>query len=204
MKKILVINPKGGCGKTTIATNLASYYALWGVPVALIDYDPQKSSLEWLDNRTSDLGAIAGVDGSRGRIGIDKSMRRVVLDAPARCSNQQLQKLFKLADVALIPVLPSPIDIRATRHFVSELASEKILQHARIGLVGNRVRENTLIYSNLQSFLKNLDIPLISSLRDTQNYIRAAEGGFGVFELPPYQAEKDIEQWRPLINWIEG
>jgi chromosome partitioning protein len=204
MKKILVINPKGGCGKTTIATNLASYYALWGVPVALIDYDPQKSSLEWLENRTSDLGPILGVDGSRGRIGIDKTMRRVVLDAPARCSNQQLQKLFNLADVALIPVLPSPIDIRATGHFIAELASERILQNARIGLVGNRVRENTLIYNNLQKFLKNLDIPLISSLRDTQNYIRAAEGGFGVFELPPYQAEKDIEQWRPLINWIEG
>ncbi len=204
MKKILVINPKGGCGKTTIATNLASYYALWGVPVALIDYDPQKSSLEWLENRTTDLGHISGVDGSRGRIGIDKSMRRVVLDAPARCSNPQLQKLFNLADVALIPVLPSPIDIRAAGHFITELASQNILQNSRIGLVGNRVRENTLIYSNLQKFLKNLDIPLISSLRDTQNYIRAAEGGFGVFELPPYQAEKDIEQWRPLINWIEA
>jgi len=204
MKKILVINPKGGCGKTTIATNLASYYALWNVPVALIDYDPQKSSLEWLENRTSDLGPIAGVDGSRGRVGIDKSMRRVVLDAPARCTNQQLQKLFKLSDVALIPVLPSPIDIRAAGLFIQELASEKILPNAKIGLVGNRVRENTLIYNNLQKFLKNLDIPLISSLRDTQNYIRAAEGGFGVFELPPYQAEKDIEQWRPLINWIEG
>jgi len=204
MKKILVINPKGGCGKTTIATNLASYYALWNVPVALIDYDPQKSSLEWLENRTSDLGPILGVDGSRGRIGIDKTMRRVVLDAPARCSNQQLQKLFNLADVALIPVLPSPIDIRATGHFIAELASERILKNARISLVVNRVREDTLIYNNLQKFLKNLDIPLISSLRDSQNYIRAAEGGFGVFELPPYQAEKDIEQWRPLINWIEG
>lgn len=203
MKKILVINPKGGCGKTTVATNLASYYALWDVPVALIDYDPQKSSLDWLANRTSDLGQISGIDGSRGRINIDKSIRRVVLDAPARCGIQQLRKLFELADVVLIPVLPSPIDIRATGHFVAELISEKVIKKAKIGLVGNRVRENTLIYSNLQKFLKKLKIPLISNLRDTQNYIRAAEGGFGVFELPPYQASKDIDQWRPLINWIE-
>jgi chromosome partitioning protein len=203
MKKILVINPKGGCGKTTVATNLASYYALWDVPVALVDYDPQKSSLDWLANRTSDLGRISGVDGSRGRVKFDKSIRRAVLDAPARCSNQQLRKLFELADVALIPVLPSPIDIRATGHFVAELISEKMIKKAKIGLIGNRVRENTLIYSNLQKFLKKLNIPLVSSLRDTQNYIRAAEGGFGVFELPPYQASKDIDQWRPLINWIE-
>lgn len=203
MKKILVINPKGGCGKTTIATNLASYYALWDVPVALIDYDPQKSSLDWLSNRTSDLGQISGIDGSRGRVNMDKSIRRVVLDAPARCAHQQLKKLMELADVALIPVLPSPIDIRATGYFIAELVSEKMTKKAKIGLVGNRVRENTLIYNNLKKFMKKLDIPLISSLRDTQNYIRAAEGGLGVFELSPSQASKDIDQWRPLINWIE-
>lgn len=204
MKKILVINPKGGCGKTTIATNLASYYALWEVPVALIDYDPQKSSLDWLANRASDLGEIKGIDGSHGRTSIDKAMRRVVLDAPARCGKQQLNRLLDLADIALVPVLPSPIDIRAVGHFVAELTAEKMLKKAKIGLVGNRVRENTVIYNNLQRFMEKLNIPLVSSLRDTQNYIRAAEGGFGVFELPPYQASKDIDQWRPLINWIEA
>lgn len=204
MKKILVINPKGGCGKTTIATNLASYYALWNVPVGLIDYDPQQSSLEWLAHRTRDLGPIAGVDASSGRLSIDKSLRRVILDAPAQSNHNQILKLFGLADIALIPVLPSPIDIRATGRFVAQLADDNILKHTKIGLIGNRVRENTLIYNELQKFLKKLDVPLITSLRDTQNYIRAAEGGFGVFELPPFQVEKDIEQWRPLINWIEG
>ncbi len=203
MKKILVINPKGGSGKTTLSTNLASYYALWEVPVALIDYDPQQSSLAWISARGNEFNPIIGIDGSHGRVGIDKDIRRVVMDAPARCSKQQLNRLFNLADVVVIPVLPSPIDIRAAGHFVGELTVDNMLNLAQIGLVSNRVRENTLIFNNLKKFLKKLDLPMITSLRDTQNYIRAAEGGFGVFELPPYLAEKDIDQWRPLINWVE-
>ena len=203
MKKILVINPKGGCGKSTLVTNLASYYALWEVAVAIIDYDPQQSSLDWIAARGKDLNPIIGIDGSHGRVGIDKEIRRVVLDAPARTSTSQLNRLFNLADVVVIPVLPSPIDIRAAGHFIGELTAANMLKQAQIGLVGNRIRENTLIFDNLKKFLRKLDIPMITNLRDSQNYIRAAEGGFGVFELPPHLAEKDIEQWRPLINWIE-
>ena len=203
MKKILVINPKGGSGKTTLSTNLASYYALWEVPVALIDYDPQQSSLAWISARGKEFNPIIGIDGSHGRVGIDKDIRRVVMDAPGRCSKQQLNRLFNLADVVVIPVLPSPIDIHAAGQFIGELTVDNMLNLAQIGLVSNRVRENTLIFNNLKKFLKKLDLPMITSLRDTQNYIRAAEGGFGVFELPPYLAEKDIDQWRPLINWIE-
>ena len=203
MKKILVINPKGGCGKTTMATNLSSYYALWDVPVALVDYDPQRSSLDWVAQRSNELGPITGVDGSRGRINIDKQIKRVIMDAPARSSKQQILKLFDLADVVLIPVLPSPIDIRAAGSFIGQLTADKLLKKAKIGLVGNRVKENTLIFANLQKFLNKMDVPLVTSIRDTQNYIKAADGGFGIFEMPPYQAEKDIEQWRPLINWIE-
>lgn len=204
MKKILVMNPKGGCGKTTISTNLASYYALWEVPVALIDYDPQRSSLDWMEKRGSDLGAIHGIDGSRGRVNVDSNIQRVLMDAPAASNNQQIDRLMKLADVVLIPVLPSPIDFRAAENFINQLKENDFVQDTRVGLVGNRVRENTLIFSNLQSFLKKMKIPLVTSLRDTQNYIRSAEGGFGIFELPPYLVEKDIEQWRKLINWVES
>ena len=203
MKRILVINPKGGCGKTTLATNLSSYYALWEVPVALIDYDPQRSSLEWTDQRGRELNKVTGVDGSHGRVNVDKEIRRVVMDAPARTAKSQLSRLIELADVVLIPVLPSPIDIRAAGHFVADLTSEGLLNKARLGLVGNRVRENTLIFNNLQKFLKKVEIPLVSCLRDTQNYIRSAESGLGIFEMPPYLVEKDIEQWRSIINWIE-
>ena len=204
MKKILVMNPKGGCGKTTVATNLASYYALWEVPVALIDYDRQRSSLDWVDNRVAELGPINGVDGSHGRVSVDKGVQRVLMDAPAASNQAQVRRLFGLADVVLIPVLPSPIDIRAAGHFIGDLTDEGLLKNKRVGLVGNRVKENTLIFNNLKSFLRRMDIPLVTSLRDTQNYIRAAEGGYGIFELPPYIVEKDIEQWRKLINWVEA
>lgn len=203
MKRILVVNPKGGCGKSTLATNLASYYATWEVPVALIDLDAQQSSLEWLGLRSGALHPIEGIDGSRGRLSVPGRIQRVVMDAPARTGKNQLQRYFNQADEILIPVLPSPIDIRAAGHFVGELLLEGMLKKSRVGLVANRVRENTLIYSNLERFLRTLKVPLVAHLRDTQNYIRAAEGGRGIFEMAPYLVDRDIETWRPLIKWVE-
>ena len=203
MKRILVVNPKGGCGKSTLATNLASYYATWEVPVALIDLDAQQSSLEWLGQRSGVLYPIEGIDGSRGRLSVPGRIQRVVMDAPARTGKNQLQRYFNQADEILIPVLPSPIDIRAAGHFVGELLLEGMLKKSRVGLVANRVRENTLIYSNLERFLRTLKVPLVAHLRDTQNYIRAAEGGRGIFEMAPYLVDRDIETWRPLITWVE-
>ena len=203
MKRILVVNPKGGCGKSTLATNLASYYATWEVPVALIDLDTQQSSLEWLGQRSGALYPIEGIDGSRGRLSVPGRIQRVVMDAPARTGKGQLQRYFNQADEILIPVLPSPIDIRAAGHFVGELLLEGMLKKSRVGLVANRVRENTLIYSNLERFLRTLKVPLVAHLRDTQNYIRAAEGGRGIFEMAPYLVDRDIETWRPLIKWVE-
>ena len=203
MKRILVVNPKGGCGKSTLATNLASYYATWEVPVALIDLDAQQSSLEWLGLRSGALYPIEGIDGSRGRLSVPGRIQRVVMDAPARTGKNQLQRYFNQADEILIPVLPSPIDIRAAGHFVGELLLEGMLKKSRVGLVANRVRENTLIYSNLERFLRTLKVPLVAHLRDTQNYIRAAEGGRGIFEMAPYLVDRDIETWRPLIKWVE-
>ncbi len=204
MKKILVVNPKGGCGKTTITTNLASYYALWEVPVAIIDLDPQQSSLEWLSQRRDHLSPITGIDGSKGKLSTPPDIQRVVLDAPARTTMTQLRKLFESADVVLIPVLPSPIDIRAAARFVADILKDKDLRKTRIGLVANRARENTLIYNNLETFLNKLKIPMVGHLRDTQNYIRAAENGQGIFEMAPYLVDKDMETWKPLIQWIEN
>ena len=203
MKRILVINPKGGCGKSTLATNLASYYATWEVPVALIDLDAQQSSLEWLGQRPGSLYPIEGIDGSRGRLSVPGRIQRVVMDAPARTGKNQLQRFFSQADEVLIPVLPSPVDIRAAGHFIGELLLDRMLKRSRIGLVANRVRENTLIYSNLERFLRTLKVPLVTHLRDTQNYIRAAESGCGIFEMAPYLVDRDIDTWRPLITWVE-
>ena len=203
MKKILVANAKGGSGKSTLATNLASYYALWQVPVVISDLDPQRSSLEWLGQRPEQFNPIVGIDGTTGRLSAPKEIQRLVVDAPARTTQAQLRRLFEQCDEVLVPVLPSPIDIRAAGHFVGELLLDDVLRKTRIGLVANRVREHTRIYGNLERFLKTLDIPLVTHLRDTQNYIRAAERGIGIFEMPPYLVDQDIDTWRPLIKWIE-
>ncbi|MGR3915165.1 MAG: AAA family ATPase [Gammaproteobacteria bacterium] len=204
MKTTLMLNPKGGCGKSTLATNLASYYAVWGVAVALVDYDPQHSSLEWLAQRGKAENPIHGIDAGGGkRVSLPGAIKRVIIDSPARIEAGQLRRLFKFADNVLLPVLPSPLDIRAAAHFLGELLLSGMLQDARVGLVANRVRENTRIYHNLEKFLRQLKMPLVAQLRDTQHYIRAAAGGHGIFEMPPHQVNQDMEQWRPLINWVE-
>lgn len=209
MRTILIANPKGGCGKSTLATNLSSYYALWKVSVALVDYDPQLSSIEWLEQRNEgneEPGLIHGIDasgGKRSRASVPSGTKRVIIDSPARTPLSQLKRLFGFADRVIVPVLPSPMDIRAAGHFIGELMFEDLIRTTRVGIVANRVRENTRIYSNLEQFLGKMKIPVVTHLRDAQNYIRSAESGYGVFEMAPYQADRDIEQWRPLIKWIE-
>ncbi len=204
MRKILVVNPKGGCGKTTIATNLASYYAVWGVPTALIDCDSQQSSLDWLKQRPENYEPIRAVKGGPNAVHMPRGVQRVVMDAPARTSINQVDHLIREANAVIIPVLPSPIDIRAAAHFIGELLLERRVKNKQIGVLANRVREHTLIYSKLEKFLKSLGIPFVTHLRDTQNYIRAAEKGIGIFEMAPSLVDPDIDQWRPLIRWVEG
>lgn len=203
MRSILVINPKGGCGKTTISTNLASYYAVWGVATALLDYDPQQSSNEWLQQRPENYDLIYGVDASHGRSTVPKDVVRVVMDAPARTDSRQVHRLVDKADVVIIPILPSPIDIRAAGSFIGELLLENSATSKKTAVIANRVREYTRIYGNLTKFLNHLKIPFVTHIRDSQNYIRAAQQGIGVFEMPPYMVAKDIEEWRPLIKWID-
>lgn len=206
MKSILVLNAKGGCGKTTLSTNLASFYATSGLNTVLVDFDPQQSSLEWLNARNKDYYyEIHGISPFEHRLRFGKDVERVILDAPARVEGKQLTDLIKRADVVLIPVLPSPIDMRAAAHFIDDLQkSGKLKDHEKkVAVVANRVREKTLIYKDLDKFLKHLKIPFVASLRDTQNYIHAAEQGLGIFDMPWYQVEHDLEQWKPLTRWIE-
>ncbi|MDZ7840017.1 MAG: AAA family ATPase [Gammaproteobacteria bacterium] len=206
MRSILVVNPKGGCGKTTIATNLASYYAVWGVPTALVDYDPQRSSLDWLEARSEKYEKITGIAGHSTSLHLPEGTQRVIYDVPARSVVEKIVKMMNHSDAVVIPVLPSPIDIRAAAHFISEFISKGHLRQRKklVGIVANRVKENTVIYHQLEQFLGGIDIPFVTSLRDTQNYVHAARRGVGIFEMGASQVEKDLEQWRPLINWIEG
>lgn len=207
IRSILVLNAKGGCGKSTIATNLASYFA-WEEEksVALVDFDPQASSMEWLQARGEEWPEIRGYAAYRDNIRIPVNVDVVIYDAPARVSSTEIASLVRRAETVIIPVLPSPIDIRAAAHFIRDLLTVGKIsrEQTKLAIVANRVRENTLIYHTLQSFVKSLKIPFITTLRDTQNYIHAEERGIGIFEMAPSKVWQDLEQWEPLIKWLRS
>jgi len=204
MRRIMVLNPKGGCGKSTIATNLASYYAGCGNETSLVDFDIQGSCMDWLDARPDSAPAIQGVLADDKEFLIPHGNGMLVMDAPAGIHGKRLKQYVKRTQTLLIPVLPSPMDMRATARFVEELllVGRVSRDKTRIAVVANRVRESTRIYHSLQRFLEHLEIPFITSLRDTQNYIRAAQQGLGIFELSPHEVKHDIEQWQPLLDWL--
>lgn len=204
MRRIMVLNPKGGCGKSTLATNLASYYAVSGEAVYLVDFDVQGSSMDWLAARPGSAQTIHGVLADDNEFLIPHGKGVMIMDAPAAVHGKQLKQYLKRAQTLLIPVLPSPMDMRATAKFIGELllVGRVSREKTRIAVVANRVRENTLIYHSLERFLDSLAIPFLTSLRDTQNYIRAAEQGLGIFEMPAYEVRHDLEQWQPLLAWL--
>ena len=207
MRHIMVMNAKGGCGKSTLATNLASFYANAGWDVALADYDPQRSSLDWLDRRPEDRAKIVGVAGFEdGLRRVPRSADIVIIDAPARSHGAELTNLVRHAETIIVPVLPSTIDMQASDRFIAELKAVSKIERkeAKIGVVANRVREYTLIFEELDSYLSRLRVPYIASLREAQNYVRAYTRGLGIDELPEYLAWPDWEQWDPLIKWIDS
>lgn len=205
MRHIMVLNAKGGCGKSTLATNIASYFATEGAAVALADYDPQRSSLDWLERRPEDRAPIAAVAGFED--GLRKAPRNadvLVIDAPARSHGAELTDLVKHAETIVVPVLPSTIDMQATTSFLEELKNQTKIakKQAKVAVVANRVRENTLIYDDLDEYLTKVRVPYIAALREAQNYVRAYTRGLGIFELPEYLAWPDWEEWEPLTAWL--
>ena len=207
MRHIMVMNAKGGCGKSTLATNIASYYADAGYGVALADYNPQRSSLDWLERRPDNRAKIAAVAGfEEGLKHVPRSADMVVIDAPARSHGKELTSLVRVAETIVVPVLPSTIDMQASDRFIAELKSVGKVdrKQAKIGVVANRVREYTLIFEELDEYLTKLRVPYIASLREAQNYVRAYTRGLGIYELPEYLAWPDWEQWDPLIEWLDS
>ncbi|MDH5785021.1 MAG: AAA family ATPase [Chromatiales bacterium] len=215
LRRVLVVNAKGGCGKTTIATNLASYYASQKRYAALFDYDPQGSSMQWLACRGEEHFPIHGVAAFRKptsgttrtfQMRMPSQTERVILDAPAGLHGMPMIDLVREADTIIIPVLPSPIDIHAASHFIKDLllVAKVRARGVRVGVVANRVRKNTKVYHSLRRFLDSLRIPFVAYLRDTQNYVQSSEEGMGIHELHANRIQKDRAQWKKLVNWIEG
>jgi len=207
MRKIMVLNSKGGCGKSTIATNLASYYASYeGKKVTLVDFDPQGSSLDWLKVRPKILADITAINATKEAVRFSKDTEVVIMDVPARIEGRELAGLVKRVETIIIPVLPSPIDIRAAANFIKELLTSARVsrKETKVAVIANRVRENTLSYHALYAFLKSLKIPFVTTIRDTQNYIHAEEKGVGIFEMAPSKVWQDLEQWDPLVKWLRS
>ena len=207
MRTILVLNAKGGCGKSTISTNLASYYA-WEKEqkVVLADYDPQGSSMAWLDVRGEEWPEITGVTAWKDPVRPSRDTDVVVMDAPARVHGTELTQLVRKAETILFPVLPSPIDMRAATAYMQELKSNGRVERGevKIGVIANRVRENTIIFNELYEFLRKMKVPYVATLRDTQNYIKAEERGVGIYEMAPSQVWQDVENWEPLVKWLNS
>lgn len=214
MLRIVVLNPKGGSGKTTIAVNLASYYAFRNQNPVLMDHDPQGSSTRWAQKRGPGayrLHAIAAFERDHRttrsfRLRVPSGATRVIVDTPAAIDPQYLPDVVRDADKIIVPVLPSDIDVHACTRIISDLllVAKVRREDNRIGVVANRVRRNTLVYQALQRFLATLNVPVITTLRDSQNYVRSAELGVGIHEMKPYLVADDVAQWQPLIRWIEN
>jgi chromosome partitioning protein len=214
MLRILVLNPKGGSGKTTIAVNLAGYYAARGQAPVLMDFDPQGSSTRWHRKRGPGAHAMHGVAAWERdarttrtfRLRIPPMATRVIVDTPAAIEAQDLPDLTRDADKIIVPVLPSDIDVHACTRIISNLLLVAKIRRAenRIAVVANRVRRNTLVYQSLQRFLATLNVPVVTSLRDSQNYVRSAELGVSIHEMKRHLVAEDVAQWEPLVAWIEA
>ncbi len=212
MRTILVLNAKGGSGKTTLATNLAGYFASEGAKIALVDLDPQGSSLDWLSARPADRPKIAAVEGFTKGVRVPRSTEVVVMDAPSRTHDDQLATLVRRAQTIILPIVPSPIDIRAAQRFLGELRSLRniVATDVKLATVANRVREGTLIANELEDYLYELKLPsgrkfpFMTVLRSSTNYLRAAERGLSIFEFAPVATAADREYWSPLTRWLQS
>lgn len=206
MRGVLVVNPKGGSGKTTVATNLAAGLARADERVLLWDIDRQKSSLTWLSIRPHHLPRVARLDGAggSGAEGHDRSW--VVVDSPAGLHGKNLEHALRLAEKVLIPVAPSMFDMAATRDFLDSLLREKAVRKRRlqVAVIGVRVDARTRAAHTLEAFLRQYELPILAYLRDTVLYANVAFSGQSVFDLPRYLAERDLEQWQPILDWVRA
>jgi len=214
MQRIIILNPKGGSGKTTVATNLAARFAAAGKHPVLMDLDPQGSSMRWLRKRPKEMPPIHGIAAFERSGAVTRSWQLrippesevVIVDTPAALDAQRMPDITRGADAVLVPVMPSEIDIHTAAKCIADLLliGKISRSQGRLGIIANRVRSNTLISQALMRFLKSLDIPLVATFRDTQHYVRSAQLGAGIHEMPSWQVRRDLEDWHELGAWLDS
>ena len=214
LNKIVIINPKGGCGKSTLATNLAACFATRGTTPAVMDYDPQGSTMAWLERRPDDLPAIHGIAAYKKSMQATRSWqlrvpvetRTVIIDSPASTDHDDLRELTRDSTSILVPVLPSSMDIHAASRCVADLllVAKIDRRNRNLAVVANRTRKNTKSFKKLMRFLDSLGIPVIAVLRDTQNFVRSAEQGVGVCEMTQSLVRPDAQQIENIVAWLDN
>lgn len=214
LNKIVILNPKGGCGKSTLVTNIAVCYARDGKSPAVMDYDPQGSTMAWLARRSDDLPKIHGIAAYKRSMQATRSWQlrvpsetlNLIVDSPAGLNHDDLRQLTRDASSVLVPVLPSMMDTHAASKIIADLLLvAKINRNERkLAVVANRTRKNTKSFAQLMRFLDSLGIPIISVLRDSQNFVHAAEQGVGILEMQPSRVREDAEQIERIVKWLDG
>ena len=214
LHKIVILNPKGGSGKTTLATNLASYFARRGPPPTLVDCDPLGYSMRWLDNRSAQLPKVYGFaaheqcsgHGKRTALHAWPGSRQLIVDLPAAIPEEQLYYQTYDANSILIPITPSEIDIYSAARFIANLllVAQYDRRNRNLAIVANRTRRNTISFRMLMRFLTSLEIPVIARLRDSQIFVHAAAHGIGICEMPAYLVRKDTEQLESIVGWLDN
>jgi len=201
MKTFLITNPKGGSGKTTLATNLAGYFASAGRRVILTDIDRQGSSLDWLARRPDHLPTIHGLNKHK-----NPEVDITIIDSPAGLRGDKLSEAVKEADWVIVPMQSSTFDIHATQDFLEVLKAEKSIRKERtfVAMVGMRIAERTKAATKLAQYLAEGEFPVMGYLRNAQIYVHAAEAGMSLFDMSAYKTKKDIEQWSALLKWIKA
>ena len=204
MEQVFVANPKGGCGKTTIATQLAGYWANRERKVLLVDHDAQRSSSDWLSSRPNECSQLKSVvSDCYEPVATDCDI--AVHDMPAACDLESVSGILGPSDKVIIPVLASPNDIKACLRFLMAMTRSGVLERgAKAGLVSNRVRHNTSYANVLNEFLERIELPLVGALRDTQNYVKAMDRGLSIFDLPESRVRRDLDQWQSIFSWLSN
>ena len=214
LNRIVILNPKGGCGKSTLATNLAACYALRGAAPAIMDYDPQGSTMGWLDRRPDELPTIHGIAAYKRSMQATRSWQlrvpddttNLLIDSPASVDHDDLRELTRDSTSILVPVLPSSMDIHAASRCIADLLliAKVDRRDRKLAVIANRTRKNTKSFGKLMRFLDSLGIPIIAVLRDSQNFVHAAEKGIGLCEMQPSRVKQDAEQIENIVSWLDA